>query len=295
MRPYFLLSNDDGVDAPGLQFLIEALRPHADLLVMAPDGPRSGFSCSITSSRPLTYRTLREEEGLTVCACSGTPVDCVKMAINLFGKPNAAQSLLGDAKAGKGRTDNLFGKPGAAGAQPANLFNQGGVRRFDLIIGGINHGDNSSVNAHYSGTMGVAIEGALQGYPSIAFSLCDERRDADFEPLKPYLVDFSLKAVMAGMPAFTCLNVNFPKAEKFQGVKVCRMARTRWVNEVKEQQHPRGGNYYWLVGENEELEPEDKAADTDRWALHHDYVAITPTQLDVTATELLEVYRQMFV
>ncbi len=255
MRPYFLLSNDDGVDAPGLQFLIEALRPHADLLVMAPDGPRSGFSCSITSTRPLTYRTLRQEEGLTVCACSGTPVDCVKMAINLFGK---------------------------------------GERRFDLVIGGINHGDNSSVNAHYSGTIGVAIEGALQGYPSIAFSLCDERHDACFEPLRLYLVDLSLKAVMAGMPAFTCLNVNFPKAEKFQGVKVCRMARTRWINEVKEQRHPRGGNYYWLVGENEELEMEPKAQDTDRWALHHGYVAITPTQLDVTATELLDVYRQMF-
>lgn len=75
MRPLLLISNDDGVQAPGINFLIETLRPHADLLVMAPDSARSGFSCSITSEHPLTFRVLREEEGLTVCACSGTPVD----------------------------------------------------------------------------------------------------------------------------------------------------------------------------------------------------------------------------
>ena len=126
MRPYLLISNDDGVDAPGINFLIEALRPYADMLVMAPDSARSGFSCSITSSRPLTYKVLRQEEGLTVCACSGTPTDCVKMALNLFND-----------------------------------------RKFDLVIGGINHGDNSSVNAHYSGTMGVATEGALQDRKSV--------------------------------------------------------------------------------------------------------------------------------
>ena len=73
-----------GVDAPGINFLVEALRPYADILVMAPDSARSGFSCSITSARPLTYKTLRQEEGLTVCSCSGTPTDCVKMALNLF-------------------------------------------------------------------------------------------------------------------------------------------------------------------------------------------------------------------
>lgn len=251
MRPFFILSNDDGVSAPGLQFLIEALRPHADLLVMAPDGPRSGFGCSITSSRPLTYRRVREEEGLTVCACSGTPTDCVKMALNLF--PD---------------------------------------RKPDLIVGGINHGDNSSVNAHYSGTMGVAIEGALQGYPSIAFSLCDHRADADFSPLLPYLADFALKTMKAKLPPFTCLNVNFPLAPEFRGVRLCRMAHTRWQREVERRTHPWGGEYFWLVGESVNLEPE--ADDTDRWALAHDFVAITPTQLDVTATELLTQLKDVF-
>lgn len=250
MRPYVLISNDDGVDAPGINFLIDTLRPVADILVMAPDSARSGFSCSITSAHPITYKVLRKEEGLTVCSCSGTPTDCVKMALNLFKE-----------------------------------------REFDLVIGGINHGDNSSVNAHYSGTMGVAIEGALQGYPSIAFSLCDHRTDADFAPLRPYLVDLMFKAIAAGLPPFTCLNVNFPLAPKFKGVKVCRMAKSRWQNEVDHRTHPYGGDYYWLVGECRELEPQ--ATDTDRWALANGYVAITPTQLDVTAYALVDALKNI--
>lgn len=250
MRPLLLISNDDGVNAPGLQFLIETLRPHADLLVMAPDSARSGFSCSITSTKPLTFRTLRQEEGFTLCSCSGTPVDCVKMALNLF--PD---------------------------------------RKPDLVVGGINHGDNSSVNAHYSGTMGAVIEGALQGYPAIAFSLCDHRETADFAPLRPYLVDFMYKAIAVGLPPFTCLNVNFPLCEKFKGVRVCRMAKSRWEHELAQRTHPWGGDYYWLVGDCRELEPE--AEDTDRWALAHDYVAVTPTQLDVTAHGLVEVLKEV--
>lgn len=175
-RPYILISNDDGVQARGINFLIETLRPIADLLVVAPDSPRSGFGCSITSAAPIHYKKLHEEPGLTVCSCTGTPVDCVKLALNL-------------------------------------LID----RRPDLIIGGINHGDNSSVNTHYSGTMGVATEGALQGYPSVAFSLCDHREDADFTPLASYIVDLVFKSIALGMPSFTCLNVNFPKANKFKG------------------------------------------------------------------------------
>ena len=250
MRPYLLLSNDDGVQAPGLNFLIETLRPYADMLVMAPDSARSGFGCSITAAHPLTYRVLRREEGLTVCSCSGTPVDCVKMALNLFPE-----------------------------------------RKPDLVVGGINHGDNSSVNAHYSGTMGVAIEGALQGYPSVAFSLCDHRPEADVTPLRPYLVDVMFKALAVGLPPFTCLNINFPLAPRFKGVKVCRMARSRWQKEVEHRRHPWGADYYWLVGESVELEPE--ATDTDRWALANGYVAVTPTQLDVTAHELMEVLQDI--
>ena len=246
MRPLILISNDDGYTAKGINFLIEALRPHADIFVMAPDGPRSGGSCAITSASPLRYRKIREEEGLTICACTGTPADCIKVALN----------------------ECLTRKP-------------------DLVLGGINHGDNSAVNAHYSGTMGVCYEGAMAGFPAVAFSLDNHSSEADFTPLRPYLVDITLKVLKEGLPAFSCLNVNFPNTPEFKGVKVCRMGKSRWVKETHKCLHPTTNQpYLWLVGYRENLEPE--ATDTDIWALENNYVAVTPVTLDVTDYQLLK-------
>lgn len=243
-RPYILISNDDGYTAKGINYLIETLRPMADLLVVAPDSPRSGAGCSITATHPLSYKTVRREPGLHIYACSGTPTDCVKMAINCLAE-----------------------------------------RRPDLVIGGINHGDNSSVNSHYSGTMGVAAEGTLHGLPALAFSLCDHSPDADFTPLHDYLLHFTRYALDHPLPPYTCLNINFPRLPAFGGIRICRMAKSRWENELEHRTHPWGGEYFWLVGACRELEPE--ATDTDRWALAHGFVAVTPTQLDVTAAGLM--------
>lgn len=158
-------------------------------------------------------------------------------------------------------------------------------RKPDLVLGGINHGDNASVNTHYSGTMGVTMEGCMKYIPSMAFSLCDYRADADFEPLRPYVRQMVQRVLREGLPTGVCLNVNFPLAPAFQGVKMCRMAKGTWGNEVTRCHHPRGYDYWWMVGQYTNDEPE--AADTDNWALGHGYVAITPTQVDVTAYEAL--------
>ena len=145
-RPLLLLSNDDGVNAKGLRELIRTLCPLADLVVVAPDGPRSGSSGSITSENPLRAVLVEQKPGIVLCKCSGTPVDCVKLALH---------SLV--------------------------------PRTPDMVIGGINHGDNSSVNVHYSGTMGVVIEGCLKKIPSVGFSLCNHAADADFSAVLPYV------------------------------------------------------------------------------------------------------------
>lgn len=251
-KPFLLISNDDGYQAAGLNFLIEVLRPVANILVVAPEGPRSGYACKITVEEPLRYRCIKSCPGLAIYACSGSPVDCIKLAVD---------RLL------KGRIP-------------------------DLVIGGINHGDNASINAHYSGTLGVATEGALQGFPALAFSLCDHSPDANFEPLRPYIIDLMFKAISAGMPPLTCLNVNFPHVDKFRGVKICRMGVSRWGNELVQRRDPRGrGHYYWLVGECTNLEPE--ATDTDRWALENGFVAITPITFDNTAYGLLETFERI--
>ncbi len=251
MRPYILISNDDGYQAGGINHLIEVLRPIADLLVVAPDGARSGYSCSITTQVPMKLNLLREEEGFTLYACTGSPVDCIKMAFNIL-LPRI------------GRTP-------------------------DLVIGGINHGDNSSVNTYYSGTMGIVTEGTFQRVPSIGFSLCDMAKDADFSACDEYIVKIVQKVIAEGLPPYTCLNVNFPKGE-IKGIRVCRMAKSTWIKEVAACEHPTYGfPYYWLTGEVKEYEPE--ATDTDRWALYHGYAAITPQTLDSTSYSLLETFK----
>lgn len=253
-----VISNDDGYTAAGIHALVNALRPLADLLVVAPDGPRSGFGCAITSTEPLHLRHVSSEPGLDVYACSGSPVDCVKMAFNVV-LPRL------------GRTP-------------------------DLVCAGINHGDNSSVNSFYSGTMGAVNEGTLQGIPSVGFSLCEEGPDADFAPCLPYVARIAQRVLSEGLPPFTCLNVNFPSLADFpgltdyRGVLTCRMSPSRWINEIAESRRPKSGKpYYWLVGEELELEPE--ATDTDRWALHNGYVAVTPQTLDTTSYALFDSWR----
>ena len=155
-----------------------------------------------------------------------------------------------------------------------------------MVIGGINHGDNASVNSHYSGTMGVVREGCMKYISSVAFSLCDHDDNADFEPLTKYVKSIVSGVLRDGLPKGVCLNVNFPLVKDFSGVKVCRMAGGTWGNEVVRAHHPRGYDYFWLVGEYTNDEPD--AEDTDNWALRHGYVAITPTTIDVTAYGMVE-------
>jgi len=249
-KPLILISNDDGFQAKGINVLIDTLRDIADLLVCAPDSGRSGYGCAFSVFNPLHLKLRRKEKGLEVWSCDGTPVDCVKLAL-----------------------DQLCTK-----------------RKPDMVIGGINHGDNASVNTHYSGTMGVAMEGAMKYIPSVAFSLCDHAEDADFDPLLPYIRHITQKVLEEGLPEGVCLNVNFPVAKKFKGVKVCRMAKGTWGNECVRSIHPRGSEYFWMVGSYVNDEP--KAKDTDNWALTHGYVAITPTRVDVTAYETMEKIKQ---
>ena len=159
-------------------------------------------------------------------------------------------------------------------------------RRPDIIIGGINHGDNASVNTHYSGTMGVAVEGCMKYIPSVAFSLCDYREDADFSPLTDIVRSITQRVISEGLPKGVCLNVNFPLASEFKGVRICRMAWGTWGKETVACPHARGYDYYWMVGEYTNDEPEADA--TDNWALTNGYVAITPTRIDVTSYEMIE-------
>ena len=251
-RPLLLISNDDGYQAKGIRQLVEMLSDYGDILVCAPDSARSGSSCCFSVTTPLTLTLEEKRPGVEIWSCNGTPTDCVKMAL-------------------------------------AELC----PRKPDMVIGGINHGDNASVNTHYSGTMGVTLEGCMKYIPSVAFSLCDHRADADFEPLRPYIREITRRVLQDGLPEGVCLNVNFPllgdPRTSYKGVRVCRMAKGTWSSEVTKCRHPRGYDYWWMVGHYRNDEPE--AEDTDNWALSHGYVAITPTQIDVTAYQAINLIR----
>lgn len=245
-RPLILVSNDDGYRAKGINELVGFLKTIGDIVVMAPTLPRSGSGCAITTNLPLKFIKDLQEPGVTRYNCSGTPSDCIKLALE-------------------------------------ELFKD---RKPDLVVNGINHGDNSSVNAHYSGTMGATIEGCLKGYPSIAFSLCNHNMNADFSPLKPYIISIVRQVLEKGLPKGTCLNVNFPDRAEFKGIKVCRQTIGDWQKEFEMQTRRNGENYYWMTGEYCNFEPE--STDTDHWAMDNGYVAITPTTIDFTAYQLKE-------
>ncbi len=241
-RPFILISNDDGYQANGIRALVDMLRDMADILVCAPDSGRSGYACAFSAVPPLhIVRRDNMGDGVEVWSCSGTPVDCVKVAC-----------------------DELCRE-----------------RKPDLIIGGINHGANNTINCHYSGTVGIAIEGTMKYIPSLAFSSCYFDPNADLSPLRPYVRQVVAQTLQRGLPKGIFLNVNFPAQSEFKGVKVCRMGYGRWVDEVEKRRHPRGHDYFWMVGRYVNDEPD--ATDTDEWTVNQGYVVITPTDIDVTA------------
>lgn len=249
-RPFILISNDDGYHANGIKTLVKILQPVADILVCAPEAARSGFSCGFSAVEYLRLKRRHNMGEVEVWSCSGTPVDCVKIALD-------------------------------------QLCNG---RIPDLILGGINHGDNSSVNNHYSGTVGVALEGCMKYIPSIAFSSCNYDENADLMPLADGILKIIEHTLKEGFPKGTCLNVNFPVAPPFKGVRICRMAYGRWIKEIVKCHHPRNYDYYWVVGQYNNDEPD--AEDTDQWALGHGYISITPTKIDVTDYEFMDRLKQ---
>lgn len=235
-RPLILISNDDGVHAQGIQVLTELMTSLGDVIVVAPDSARSGAACAITPIAPVRLTLLRNEEGLKVYACSGTPVDCVKLALEKVVP-----------------------------------------RTPDLVVSGINHGDNASISVHYSGTIGAVLEACMKGVPAIGFSLRTLQKQCDFSPYKETVLRVAHYVLQNGLAQDVCLNVNFPQVPELRGLQVCRMARGNWMQEWRETEVE---GEYVLTGYFVNLEP--KAEDTDYWAIEHDMAAITPLHLDAT-------------
>ncbi len=249
MKPTILISNDDSIFSKGIKAMVEVARQFGKVVVVAPDKPQSAKSHAITLNNVISYRkTDIFGTEVDTYACSGTPADCIKLALNkiLDKKPN-------------------------------------------LILSGINHGANSSVNLIYSGTIAAAVEGALHNIPSIAFSLTTHDENFDLEPAKKYSTEIIAKILETTPKDSLCLNVNIPNvaASAIKGLKICKQTKGAWFEAFDSVKHQHADNPFFLLnGKFINFEPNKE--DTDIWALENNYVAIVPIKIDFTDYEMLD-------
>ena len=252
-RPLILVSNDDGITSKGIRTLVNVMKQLGDVLVVAPDSPQSGKGHAITVGETLRLTESFIFEGVKAYECSGTPADCVKMARHFVLKNEIVQP--------------------------------------DVVVSGVNHGSNTSISVLYSGTMSAAIEGAIEGTPAIGFSLCDFSQDADFSHTEEYIYKITKQVLDKGLPKGVALNVNFPpkRIEELKGIRICRQANAKWVEDFVERLDPNGRKYYWMTGNFVNF---DKGEDNDEWAIANNFVSVVPCQFDLTAYSALPVLNE---
>ncbi len=251
-KPLILVTNDDGITAPGIRALIEVMNKLGEVVVVAPDSAQSGMGHAVTVNDVLFLNEVKIDDGVQKeFQSSGTPVDCVKLAIS----------------------EVLHRKP-------------------DLIVSGINHGSNASINIIYSGTMSAAVEGGIEGVPSIGFSLDNFSWKADFEPSKVFVEKIAREVLKNGIPKGMVLNVNIPNLplDQIKGIKIARQAHAKWEETFDKRINPHGKEYYWLSGEFKNM---DSGTDTDLYALENGYVSVVPVQYDLTAYQWIDKLKRL--
>jgi 5'-nucleotidase len=255
-----LLTNDDGIEAEGLQEMRRALLAvdGVHLAVIAPDGNRSAMARSITTRRPLWVAEVPFEDGTVGYATDGTPVDCVRLA-----------SL--------GLVDGF---------------------KTDLVVSGINHGANLGDDITYSGTVAAALEGVVLGIPAIAVSQQSKARALDFrydggfgfEVAAAFVAGLVEQIEEVPLPASTLLNVNVPAGTP-EGVEVTSLGKRIYRDELKleqEEQGPPTRRRYWIYGSDPGFHDEPG---TDLAAVAAGRIAVTPIHFDLTDRPGLEALR----
>ncbi len=244
-----LLTNDDGIDAEGLQTLRRALLavPGVELVVIAPDGNRSAMARMITTQRALWIQEVDFGDGTVGYATDGSPVDCVRFA----------QLGLVD------------------GFEP------------ELVVAGINHGSNLGDDVTYSGTVAAALEGLVLGLPAIAVSQQSTDLKMDFRAGRAFAFDdaarFAARLVdeldAVPLPPGTLLNVNVPGTRP-TGVEVTRLGKRIYRDELQlETDAGAGRRRYWIYGDDPGWHEEPG---TDLAAVAEGRIAVTPIHFDLT-------------
>lgn len=241
-----LVCNDDGIDAPGINALVNSIKDIADIVVVAPDRQQSAVGHALTISNPLRVKDYKKNGEHFGYSVNGTPADCIKIALS-----------------------------GLIDFKP------------DLVLSGINHGQNTAINILYSGTVSAASEAYLNGYNAIAFSLDSMDYNADFSAAEAYIKTI-IEDIWANLPDEKfLLNVNIPykNLNEIKGIKVVKHATTTWIDKFEKRNDPFNREYYWFAGEYRAL---SKDMNSDDKALEDNYITITPLKVDRNFTEQIE-------
>lgn len=244
---YILVTNDDGVDAPGLVALKQGLEHLGEVTVVAPDRNWSAAGHTKTLHKPLRVKSVTLADGSCAYATDGAPTDCVALVVLGF----------------------LQEKP-------------------TLVVSGINPAGNLAHDLTYSGTVAAAMEGAINGIPSIAVSLDADHSDKiDFGPAAEFAARIARRVLSEGLPPDTFLNVNVPPIplSEIAGVRITRLGKRIYRDALVERQDPQGKTYYWIGGEPPTGLVEDG---TDIGSLAQHYVSITPVHMDMTSHALID-------
>lgn len=245
-----LVTNDDGILARGLRALAEVAAEFGRVTVVAPEVERSGVSHAITLSEPLRLR---------------------EVGASLAGEGWTRESIRYFALSGTPADCVFIGLHHVLGRKP------------DLVLSGVNRGPNLGYDVLYSGTVGGAMEGVIQGVPAAAFSLvCTGAYP--FEAMRPHLRAVLAEVAERGLPAGILLNVNLPSPDlaPFRGFKVTRIGRRYYSNDIVVRTDPRGGEYLWIGGTRVTMEDD---LESDCGAVKAGYVSLTPIAPDVMAEE----------
>jgi 5'-nucleotidase len=247
MRKHILVSNDDGINAEGIYALVKELKKIADVTVVAPEKQMSAVGHAITVQYPLRVNPFYKNGDFFGYAVDGTPADAVKLAV---------RALLKDKK-------------------------------IDLLVSGINHGMNTSINIIYSGTVSAATEGTILGIPSFAISLATYEPNPDFSSAAKFAVKLAQFIFENGIPSGTLLNVNVPAVPENQikGVLITRQGKAFWDDWFDLRKDPNGREYYWLTGKFVNYEED---INSDHTAVQNKYISITPIHFDLTNYEAID-------
>lgn len=263
-----LITNDDGYTSKGINFLANLLEEYGNVTVVAPDVVQSGMSAALSMGRTLRLEKKSQTVGnhgnsITVYSLTGTPVDCVKMAMNKFFKAGGSETVELD--------------PTDRGERP------------HIIFSGINHGSNASIASLYSGTLGAAAEGAIYGIKSVGLSISTHHPYPDFTQIEPHLKKIIANAMDSELPQGVYLNVNFPAipAQEIKGIKIAKQGDGMWHKEFEQRKDPHGRDYYWMTGsfKNLEHQPENKG---DHNLVDQGYITIVPHKIDTTCYATME-------